>query len=140
MVAAEKVRSSWKAVTGAVKEKWGQITGDDLSKVEGNVDQLISLLQRKTGETRDRIEAFVSDIVSNTEGTVNRVADVASQYAGQAGEALRENYDAVVSSAQRGYDETKQMVSHRPMESVAIALGAGLLTGLIVGLSLGRQR
>ncbi len=140
MITKAEAKSGWRDIVGAVKSTFGQITGDDLTKVEGDVEQLIALLQRKTGQSKERLESFVSEAVNNASGTVNRISDAATQYAGQAAEKIRENYDSMAESAQYGYDQTMRQVSRRPMESVAIALGAGLLTGLIVGLSLGNRR
>jgi hypothetical protein len=44
MSTQEKVMGNWNQVKGKVKQKWGQLTDDELSEVEGNVDQLIGLV------------------------------------------------------------------------------------------------
>jgi uncharacterized protein YjbJ (UPF0337 family) len=41
----------WK---GKIKEKWGQLTDDDLEQAAGRRDQLIGTLQRRYGYERDR--------------------------------------------------------------------------------------
>ncbi len=69
-----------------------------------------------------------------------RVSDMASEYARGASDAVRENYDYLASSAQRRYDDTVRNVARRPLESVAIALGAGLLVGLVMSMSLFSRR
>ncbi len=46
----------WKEMRGQVKEWWGKLTDDDLEKVDGNADQLISLLQQKYGYTKEQAE------------------------------------------------------------------------------------
>jgi ElaB/YqjD/DUF883 family membrane-anchored ribosome-binding protein len=33
-----------------------------------------------------------------------------------------------------GYAQTERMVQQRPMESLAVGFGAGLITGVIIGL------
>ena len=65
MVTQEKLSSNWHSIVGAIKEKFGQVTGDDLTRVQGNVDQLVGLLERKTGQTRESIEAFINDCCSD---------------------------------------------------------------------------
>src|SRR5690606_20857281 len=109
---------------------------EELQRVQGNAEQLVGLLQKKTGQSREQIEAFISDCCQTTGDTVNRLSEKAGEYASQASEAVRENYDYLASGAQRGYENTLKSMSRRPMESVAIALGAGVLAGLLVGLSM----
>lgn len=65
----------------------------------------------------------------------NRVADTASGYVESAGEAMHEGYDRVSREAQRGYDYSVDTFKTYPMESVAIALGAGVVIGLMLGMS-----
>ena len=55
-------------------------------------------------------------------------------------DAAQRGYDQVSDVAARGYDSTVKAVSNRPLESIAIALGCGVLTGLVVGLSLASKR
>lgn len=151
MMTKEQAQGNWKSIVGAVKEKFGQITGDELTSVEGNLDKLIGLVQRKSGQSREWVEAFLSDASGTTKNLVQQVSDKTTQYAQQAAETVRENYDHLTDAAQRGYeqlsdaasrgyDSTVKAVTNRPLESVAIALGCGVLTGLIVGLSLASKR
>lgn len=35
-----RVEGNWKQLKGKVKEKWGDLTDDDLDKIAGNRDQL----------------------------------------------------------------------------------------------------
>ena len=151
MITKEQAQGNWKTIVGAVKEKFGQITGDELTGLEGNLDKLIGLIQRKSGQSREWVEAFLSDSAGATKSVVQQVGDKTAQYAHQAAEVVRDNYDQLSDAAHRGYeqlsdvasqgyDTTVKRVSNRPLESVAIALGCGVLTGLVVGLSLASKR
>ncbi len=137
MISKERLQGNWSSIVGAVKQKFGEISGDELKRVEGNIEQLVGLIQRKSGQSREQIEAFVGDCCKTTASTVNRVSDTAAEYAGVAGEAIRDGYDRVASEAQRGYEYTVSSMKRKPVESLAMALGVGLLAGLAVGLSLG---
>ncbi len=139
MISKERMQGSWNQVVGAVKKEYGQITGDDLKRVEGSVEQLIGLIQSKTGRSREQIDAFLSSCCTAAESTLNRIGEKASEYADYAGEAVRENYGRAKETAQRGYEQTARTVSKRPLESLALVAGAGLLAGLVVGLSLTRR-
>lgn len=46
----------WKEMRGQVKEWWGELTDDDLERVEGKADQMIGLLQQKYGYTKEHAE------------------------------------------------------------------------------------
>jgi len=139
MISKERLDGNWNRVAGAVREKFAQITGDDLERVQGNAEQLVGLIQQKTGVGKEKIESFLENCCRSTESAVNRVSETASEYAGMAGKAVRENYDQFAAEAQRGYEATLKTMHRRPLESVAIALGAGVLAGLAVGLSLSKR-
>lgn len=151
MITKEHAQGNWKSIVGAVKEKFSQITGDELTGVEGNLDKLIGLVQRKSGQSREWVESFLTDASGASKDMAQRVSDTATQYASQAAEMVRDNYEQlsdvakrgyeqVSDAAARGYDSTVKTVSNRPIESVAIALGCGVLTGLIVGVSMASKR
>ena len=46
----------WKQAKGQVKEWWGQLTDDDLARVDGNRDKLVGILQERYGYAKDRAE------------------------------------------------------------------------------------
>ena len=46
----------WKEMRGQVKEWWGELTDDDLERVEGKADQLIGLLQKKYGYSKEHAQ------------------------------------------------------------------------------------
>jgi uncharacterized protein YjbJ (UPF0337 family) len=41
------LKGKWNEIKGAVKEKWGKLTDDDLTVVEGKKEKLLGLLQKK---------------------------------------------------------------------------------------------
>ena len=46
----------WKQVQGSMKEWWGQLTDDDLVKIEGNRDKLLGAIQERYGYTKEKAE------------------------------------------------------------------------------------
>jgi uncharacterized protein YjbJ (UPF0337 family) len=52
----QKWQGQWDQLKGRVKQMWGQLTDDDLKKVEGNYDRLVGLIEQRTGEAREQIE------------------------------------------------------------------------------------
>jgi uncharacterized protein YjbJ (UPF0337 family) len=58
----DRIGGSWKELKGKVKEKWGQLTDDDLEQAAGRRDQLIGALQRRYGYERDRAERELDEL------------------------------------------------------------------------------
>ncbi len=57
----DQIAGSWKEFKGQAKEKWGDLTNDDLDKIEGKRDQMVGLLQRKYGYAKERAEQEVDN-------------------------------------------------------------------------------
>jgi uncharacterized protein YjbJ (UPF0337 family) len=134
MSTQEKVVGNWNQLKGKVKQRWGQLTDDELAEVEGNIDQLIGLVQQKTGEARQQVERFILKLNEDAGGAFTQATEVARQYADQATEAMRGAADQIRERGMEGYEEAQRMVRSRPAESVAVAFGAGIVIGLIVGM------
>ena len=55
------IQGKWKQMTGSAKEKWGELTDDDLTQIDGKRDQLAGKLQEKYGITKDEAEKQIDD-------------------------------------------------------------------------------
>jgi uncharacterized protein YjbJ (UPF0337 family) len=130
----QTLEGNWNEIKGKLHERWGQLTQDDLQKARGSVDQLVGLIQRKTGEARERIEQYLSEITSSGSGGVSRVAEAVRGYASSAMGSVEGARNRATDAVRGGYAQTERMVQQRPMESLAIGFGAGLITGVIIGL------
>lgn len=56
--------SIYQALLAKLKQKWAQLTDDDLQYADGKNDELIGRIQKRTGETREAIEKAISDSFS----------------------------------------------------------------------------
>jgi uncharacterized protein YjbJ (UPF0337 family) len=122
---AQTIRGEWNYLCGLARRRWSQLTEDDLGAVEGNIEQLVGLIQQKTGEGREAIERFFADATSRGPSAVAHAAGAAGQYAHQVGDRLRARYD-----------NAESLVRHHPTETVVAAFGVGLLVGLLAGLAI----
>ena len=66
------LKGQWKQMRGRVKEAWGDLTDDDLSRVEGNWDQLVGKIEERTGQMRMDIENRLSDLLDQFNDSVER--------------------------------------------------------------------
>jgi len=144
---AQELQGQWNNLRGQVKQKWGQLTDDDLQIHGGNVDQLVGKIQQKTGEGREAIEKFLGELTAHGSSAVATAASAVGNYAQQAGERLRDQYGNVAGQlrdqygnladqARDRYDHAQDVVKHNPGQSVAAAFGVGLVVGVVVGLAL----
>lgn len=53
---ADILKGQWKEIQGEVKAKWGKLTDDDLTEIEGMEEKLLGLLQKRYGYVRDKAE------------------------------------------------------------------------------------
>jgi uncharacterized protein YjbJ (UPF0337 family) len=140
MMTKEELQGSWEKIVGSVQEKYSQVTGDELQAVKGNFNQLIGLLHRKTGQTREEVEQFLESATGAASGTFNRLAETASDYAANAQQSMRQGYDRLLDSSHEGYESARRAVRQSPAESLAVAFGVGIVAGLFVGASLFGRR
>jgi uncharacterized protein YjbJ (UPF0337 family) len=133
---AQELQGQWNKLRGQVKERWGQLTDDDLQIHGGNVDQLVGRIQQKTGEGREAIERFLTDLTARGSSAIAQAAEAVGSYAQHASERFRDGYDQLADRARERYDTAENLIRHNPAQSVAAAFGVGLVAGLIVGLAL----
>ena len=57
-----QMKWSWNEVKGKLKQKYGQLTDDDLTFAEGKEDELLGRLQKRLGRTKDELRAEIEDM------------------------------------------------------------------------------
>ena len=57
----DTIKGKWKQLKGKAKETWGDLTDDELTRVEGNAEQLSGLIQERYGRARDVADREVKD-------------------------------------------------------------------------------
>jgi uncharacterized protein YjbJ (UPF0337 family) len=62
----------WEQLKGAVKEQWGKLTDDDLTRIDGKREKLRGLLRERYGyaedKIRDEIDRFYDRYVHDGRG------------------------------------------------------------------------
>jgi ElaB/YqjD/DUF883 family membrane-anchored ribosome-binding protein len=98
------------------------------------------MIQQKTGAARRDVEAFFDQFGRDGANAASRVASTAKQYAQQAGDALNRGYEGVSDRVYEGYEQAEDMIRSRPAESLSVAFGAGIITGILVTLLMRSSR
>ena len=56
-----QMKGNWNIAKGKLKQKFGNLTDDDLRYDEGKQDELIGRIQKRTGQTKEAIEKAVDE-------------------------------------------------------------------------------
>jgi uncharacterized protein YjbJ (UPF0337 family) len=57
----EQIKGDWKTFKGKVREKWGDLTDDDLAVINGQRDQLLGRLQKRYGIAKEEAQRQVEE-------------------------------------------------------------------------------
>jgi uncharacterized protein YjbJ (UPF0337 family) len=136
MMNKQILEGNWNEIKGKLREKWGQLTDSDLPQLQGNMEQLVGIIQRKTGEGRESIEKFLQQTSGNAASAMGTASETVLDYAQQASESVQNTAKQAVHQVRAGYDEAERFVHNRPGESLLVCFGLGLITGVVIALSI----
>jgi len=63
---SDQVQGKWKELKGLLKQKWGELTDDELEKLEGHRDRLAGLVQQKYGLAKEEVERQIQALEKST--------------------------------------------------------------------------
>ena len=70
------LKGQWKQLQGKVKQKWGDLTDDDIKKTEGDFDRLVGVIQERYGyaaaQAKQQVAEFVQLVTSSSDDQSNR--------------------------------------------------------------------
>src|SRR5574339_773061 len=136
MLTREELQGHWTQLKGRIRERWGQITDDELQQVHGDAEQFVGFLQRKTGQSRQEVESFVRDAMNRGQSFAQQAGDTVRDYAQRAAQNMQDGYETIEQNLESGFQEAQETVRARPIESVGVAFGAGMVAGVLVSLML----
>lgn len=134
MLTQEHIQGGWTELKGKIQQRWGELSNDELAEFEGELNQLVGLIHRKTGDAKAEITKELCEIDSRFRPLYEQAMESAQEYVNRTTQAATEFADDVGQRFAAGHAEAQQLVQRRPMESVAVAFGAGIVAGVIVGL------
>jgi uncharacterized protein YjbJ (UPF0337 family) len=59
---ALEIKGNWNQVKGKLKQKFGNLTDNDLMFEEGKEEELLGRLQERTGESKEKLRHFIEEI------------------------------------------------------------------------------
>ena len=65
------LKGKWKQAKGEVKNFWGKLTDDDVTRLDGSSEKLAGVLQERYGYTKNQARKEINDFVSQVESKAN---------------------------------------------------------------------
>ena len=56
-----QLKGDWNIAKGKLKQKYANLTDDDLRYAEGQEDELVGRIQKRTGQTKEVVEKALAD-------------------------------------------------------------------------------
>jgi len=58
----EQLEGKWNQVKGKFKQKYGEVTDDDLTYSEGKFDEMLGNIQEKTGKSKEALKEEIESL------------------------------------------------------------------------------
>jgi uncharacterized protein YjbJ (UPF0337 family) len=130
-----RVEGNWKQMRGGVKERWGKLTDDDLTAIAGRRDRLEGLIQERYGYAKERarreIEDWYRSLESDLSEQIESLRSGIQNLSSTVERIAKEQIPRTRSRATDALTDAEEAVKRNPFVVVAIALGLGLLIGVL---------
>jgi uncharacterized protein YjbJ (UPF0337 family) len=70
MVNRDILSGKWKQLKGEAKKRWGALTDDDITSIEGQTEKLVGILQERYGYSREKAEEELDQFLNVHAGEV----------------------------------------------------------------------
>lgn len=57
-----QIEGNWNTIKGKMKQKYADLTDDDLKYAEGKADEMLGRLQKKTGKTKAELKQEIESL------------------------------------------------------------------------------
>lgn len=57
------IKGQWHEIKGKLKQQWGKLTDDDVTKMQGTFEELSGVLQKKYGYQKDQAEKEINSFL-----------------------------------------------------------------------------
>lgn len=132
----------WDEIKGQLKQRYGQLTDDDLVFAEGKGEELLGRLREKIGVSSEDLNAVLDELYaagSHLGIARQKAAEIAEEVRAKAAVAAQEvkvqagvAYDQAREQARGFWHEGEEYVRQNPRESLVTALFAGFVAGLLL--------
>lgn len=61
----DQFEGQWHKLKGTLRAKWGELTDDDIDRIEGNREKFVGEIQSRYGKTKEEAEKEVDDFMES---------------------------------------------------------------------------
>ena len=79
---------------------------------------------------------YLEEVAGDAGGALARAREAVRDYTHQAAETVQQTAQQAAETMRTGYHQTEELIRRRPVESLAVCFGAGLITGIVLGLTM----
>lgn len=58
----DKMKGNWNEIKGKLKQKYGELTDDDLVYAEGKSEEVLGKIQKRTGKTKEEVKDYIDSL------------------------------------------------------------------------------
>jgi len=66
----QQIKGNWNQFTGSAREKWGELTDDEIMETRGEREQLIGRIQENYGIAREEAEKQVDEWAADVKANI----------------------------------------------------------------------
>ncbi|TWT37132.1 hypothetical protein KOR34_20790 [Posidoniimonas corsicana] len=132
----DQLRIGWDDLKSKVRDAWSQLGEEDLSAFQGDLQQLVGWIQQRTGQSGEEIANCLAGLDERFRPVLKQFASAARECYDHASTASAETVDRLREGVEVRRARAELAVRKHPMESVAVAFGAGVVAGALVALVL----
>ena len=148
------LENSWDSIKGQLKQRYGQLTDNDLTFAEGKGEELLARLREKLGLSAPDLNALIEELKENATGRAEQVkakaVDLAADVRAKVGSAVEDikakgsaaaeevkaqagvAYDQARKRARTLREDGEEYVRQNPRETLVAAVCAGFVAGLLI--------
>jgi ElaB/YqjD/DUF883 family membrane-anchored ribosome-binding protein len=120
-----RLLEEWNDLKSSLKQHWNKLTEEDLGKFDATLVALADTLQQRYGVTRERAHGEIREFFTGLRTNVHAMADQVRDTATDLWERGRER-------VRYGLDVGRNRIHEQPLQSLALAAGAGALLALLL--------
>ena len=126
----------WDQIKGKLKQRFGQLTDDDLVFVEGKAEELLHRLREKLAMSEEDLERVLDELYHEATNRIRQAKEAVEGWAEDTADQMKAKagvaYDKAREQARSAWGEGEEYIRRNPRESLVSALVAGFVVGLLI--------
>ena len=131
----DRLEGDWKQLRGKAKQRWGQLTDDDLTIIKGRRDQLEGKLQERYGYAKSQARREIEDWYRSTEShladQIETIRSEIQSLASTVGRIANKQLGRAQVKVTGAAHDAEEAITQHPFTAIAIAVGLGFLLGVL---------